>query len=143
MPLPKTILAAAGSSLLLAALSIAALPRHADAAEEEGYVCSAAFVPADTRGLAPGVNKGGLGYVTFDVYSQPHCEGHFVSTGYFCSAGATDTTHCYPFSELNSAAALTQKEATLIYQANQGSRVSVARQQRNGPVAFVRSYGSH
>lgn len=138
----KTIIATAASGLLLAALSMTALPHQANAAEEEGYVCSAAFVPADTRGLAPSVNKGGLGYVTFDVHTRPHCGGSFLSTGYFCSAGATDTTHCYPFSELDSTAALTQKEATLIYQANQGSLVSVARQERNGPVVFVRSYGS-
>ena len=128
------------------ALAVAALiasPARANAAEQNGYICSVAYVPANSGGLSPKDNKGTIGYVTFDVYSGPHCSGRPVATGYFCSVGATSRDDCHPFREIVTAAALAQKEATLLSQAARGHRVTVYRKDTKGPIIFVRSYGAH
>ena len=117
-----------------------ALPVNADLTAQDGYICSVAFVPTDGSGMTPNDNKGRLGYVTFDVTSGPHCGGRHVRTGYFCSAGATSRSSCYPFSQIGEAAALAQKESTLLNQGARGHRVTVYAAQINGPVVFVRSY---
>ena len=118
-----------------------AVPSRADTVEQSGYVCSAAFVPTNGSGMAPAANKGRLGYVTFDLYSGPHCSGQYLSSGYFCSSGATSRTDCFPFSQIDNAAALAQKEATLITQAARGHQVTVYRRSPKGAIIFVRSFG--
>ena len=122
------------------AFSLWALPASADLREHDGYVCSAAFVPTDGSGMRPGANKGRLGYVAFDVYSGPHCSGHHVVSGYFCSVGATSSDDCHPFSQIAETAALTQKEASLLSQGARGHLVTVYTANRSGPVVFVRSF---
>ena len=125
---------------LCAALTFYASAAAAQTAEQHGYICSAAYVPTDGSGMSPTLNKGRLGYVTFDVYSGPECTGRMLSTGYFCSSGATSSKDCYPFSQIGNAAALAQKEATLLAQGARGHQVTVYRRDPNGPVIFVRSY---
>lgn len=125
--------------VLLGGVLLAA-PARANLYEVDGYVCSAAYIPADGSGINPADNKGRIGYVTFDVYSGPHCSGRLVTTGYFCSVGATSRNDCYPFSQLAETAALTQKEATLINQGARGHQITVYSARKDGPVLFVRSY---
>ncbi|MEM8606590.1 MAG: hypothetical protein AAGF92_05770 [Myxococcota bacterium] len=127
-------------SLIVLGSALWTLPASADLAEQDGYVCSAAYVPANGSGMSPSDNKGRLGYVTFDVYSGPHCSGRHVTTGYFCSVGATSRQDCYPFAQVGEAAALAQKEASLLNQGARGHLVTVYAARPDGPVVFVRSF---
>ncbi|MEM7138703.1 MAG: hypothetical protein AAF500_19145 [Myxococcota bacterium] len=130
----------AGAALAAVCLLV---PRPAQAAEYEGYICSASFVTVDTRGLSPQENRGALGYVTFDVYTDPHCEGRKTFTGYYCSVGATSTRDCYPFSLVSSAAALAEKETLLVNHAMRGARATVYTKKPKGPMAYLRLFASN
>jgi hypothetical protein len=52
-----------------------------------GYVCKVGWSPSNTT-------MGSHGLIYTYVYSGPHCQGTQLAYAIFCTAGATDGTHC-------------------------------------------------